>query len=102
MDLMYFCNKIDDEVDGAKNYIQKAIEIKPTNPDWAKNFIQMAEAEKEHALKLYTMMNTYVDKLQNGYREMPAYLNTEAEVTRNSFNLGMEEYTEFYSAYQKA
>lgn len=101
MDLVYFCNQIDNEISGAKDYIKKAIEIKPMNPDWAKQFSSMSEAEKDHALKLYTMMNTYVAKLEAGYRETPKYIRKATECARDSFSKGVEELALFYSAYEK-
>lgn len=101
MDLIYFCNKIDDEISGAKDYIKKAIEIKPMNSDWAKQLSSMSESEKDHALKLYTMMNTYVAKLEANYRETPKYIRKATECTRNSFSEGMEELALLYSAYEK-
>lgn len=101
MDLEYFCNQIKDELHGAKNYVQKAIEIKPMNAEWSKKFLQMSEAEKEHALNLYTMMNTYADKLQNNYRETPSYMKAQIESIRKDFDNCMEQYVLFYSAYQK-
>lgn len=101
MDLNYFCTQIDDELHGAKDYIERAIEIKPMSAEWSKNFVQMAEAEKEHALRLYTMLNDYFGKLQSGYRETPAVMSATVESTRKHFDEGMEKYAVLYSAYQK-
>lgn len=101
MDLNYLSGQIDEELYGAKDYIKKAIEVKPMNSEWAKSFSQMAEAEKEHALKLYTMMNDYFEKLKSGYRETPAVMSALVESTRKCFNEDMEKYAVLYSAYQK-
>lgn len=102
MDLIYLCGQIDDELHGAKDYIKRAIEIKPLNQEFAKNFAQMAEAEKEHALKIYSMLNTYAERLESGYREMPSEMRILIETTRKTFNEEMEKYIGLSSAYQKA
>lgn len=101
MDLKYFKSQICDEIDGANDYIEKAIEIKPMNPDWAKQFVQMSDMEKEHATTLYSMFNTYVEKLQAGYKETPEFITECADKVKKIYNNGMAIYATFYSAYQK-
>lgn len=102
MDLIYLCGQIDDELYGARDHIKHAIELKPMNQEFAKNFAQMAETEKDHALKIYSMLNTYVEKLESGYRETPSEMRALIETTRKTFNEEIEKYIGLSNAYQKA
>lgn len=55
MDILYYNNQIRDELDGACDYIQRAIDCKDTNSDRAATFAKMSEMEMEHASKLLDM-----------------------------------------------
>lgn len=74
MNVEYFEHQICDELKGAKDYIKRAIEIKPMNPSWASNLVEMSSAELKHADSLYKMFNEYYDKLSAGYTNAPDYL----------------------------
>lgn len=54
-DLMKLRDQIAEELDGAKHYIQYAIEKKSSNPGWAKSFVEMSAAELGHAATLFKM-----------------------------------------------
>lgn len=54
-DLMKLRDQIKEELDGAKEYIQYAIEKKTSNPAWAKTFVEMSAAELGHASSLFKM-----------------------------------------------
>ena len=45
----YLRDHIVEELEGAKDYMSKAIELKETYPAWASKFYKMAEMETEHA-----------------------------------------------------
>lgn len=45
----YLKNHIREEIDGAIDYLEKAIELKKTHPDWAAKFMKMSDMEVEHA-----------------------------------------------------
>ena len=45
----YLKNHIVEELEGAKDYMTKAIELKEKYPAWSKKFYQMSEMEIEHA-----------------------------------------------------
>ena len=49
-----------EELQGAKEYIEKAIESKIGHPSWRSAFVQMAEMEMEHASTLLKMMETCI------------------------------------------
>ena len=55
MDILYYNNQIRDELDGACDYIQRAIDCKDTNSDRASTFAKMSEMELEHASELLDM-----------------------------------------------
>ena len=55
MDILYYNNQIRDELDGACDYIQRAIGCKDTNSDRASTFAKMSEMELDHASKLLDM-----------------------------------------------
>lgn len=74
MDLDYFKSHIKEELEGAKDYIKRAIEIKPMDPNWAKMFVEMSTAELNHANYLYTMFIQYVDILDKSFPNTPDYI----------------------------
>ena len=55
MDILYYNNQISDELDGACDYIQRAIACKDTNSNHASTFAKMSEMELEHASELLDM-----------------------------------------------
>lgn len=50
--ICYYNTQIKEELDGAKEYIEKAICCKQDHPDWAKLYAEMSEAELNHAKSL--------------------------------------------------
>ena len=62
MDIRYFKDQIKEELEGAQNYIELALEHRATSPDWATHFVEMSAAELDHADQLYTIWNEYCSK----------------------------------------
>ncbi|MBO7452238.1 MAG: hypothetical protein J6U54_18070 [Clostridiales bacterium] len=92
MTLLYFKQRIDDELEGAKEYIQDAISLKETHPAWAKVFAEMSDVELGHAKKLLDMFNAYyAEKFPNDGKNGPT--DTMEEV-REDFMAG---YTKCYT-----
>lgn len=87
MDMEYFKKQIIEELDGAKDYAKRAIEIKPMNATWGKTFIAMANAEIDHATKLHTMMQELYTIMKGAYTEMPDYVD-------EAYHTAIEEFTE--------
>lgn len=56
MTLRYFKDQIHEELQGAREYIDKAIEVKPTHPKWSMCFSKMADMEADHAGNLMRML----------------------------------------------
>ena len=61
MNAKYFKTQIEEELDGADEYVQLALKYKATHPEWSKTFLEMSAAELGHAEKLYSMWNSYCD-----------------------------------------
>ena len=74
MDIEYFKEQIEEELEGADQYIRYAIEIKPMNIAWSKMFFDMSNQELEHASNLFKMFEEYISTLSRSYQEMPEYL----------------------------
>lgn len=68
MTLSYFKKQIMEELDGAKEYIEKAIEVKPQHPRWSMCFAKMADMEASHAGNLMRMLEDSI-KMNETKRE---------------------------------
>ena len=53
----YLSRHIKEEIDGAIDYLTKALELKGKNPDMAAKFYRMSEMEVEHANCMTKMFN---------------------------------------------
>ena len=74
MNVWYFDKQIPEELHGAKDYIKRAIEIRPMQSAWAKELVEMSANELQHATNLYKMYQEYYAKMAEEYKEMPDYI----------------------------
>ena len=74
LNMHYFKSQIEDELCGAKCYVKKALETKPYHPVWAKQFLDMSDAELNHATGLYHMCKEYYKEMGGSYSTIPDYL----------------------------
>ena len=74
-DAEYFKAQIKDELCGSKDYIKRAIELKPMDVQWSKVFVEMSAAEMDHATNLYKLFMDYYKILSEKYSEMPTYID---------------------------
>lgn len=74
MNVWYFDKQIPDELNGAKDYIKRAIEIRPMHSAWAKELAEMSSNELEHATNLYKMYQEYYGKMAESYATVPEYI----------------------------
>ena len=75
MDAYYFKKQIREELDGAEEYIKRAVEIRAMNSSWGKMFVDMSSNELEHAAHLFKMFEEYYQKLYESNGEnMPKYI----------------------------
>lgn len=85
MDIYYFKDQIFEEIEGAKQYIKNALEIKPMNAEWAKRFYEMSLDEMKHAASLFKMSEEYYKIMSNTYSEVPKYIKTTYEDIVNKY-----------------
>ena len=64
MTLEYFKSQIKEELDGAKEYIDKALESKFDCPVWSRTFANMAEIEISHAENLKKMLEEFIKDMK--------------------------------------
>jgi rubrerythrin len=76
MDMEYLKEHICEELEGAKEYAVKAMELKPMAPTWSKMLIDMANAELTHAGYLYKMLVEYYQKIAASFNEVPEHIET--------------------------
>lgn len=74
MNVWYFDKQIPEELHGAKDYIKRAIEIRPMHSAWGKELVEMSANELEHATKLYKMYQEYYGKMAEAYATIPDYI----------------------------
>lgn len=74
MNAEYFEEHIYEELDGACDYIKKAIELKAMDTTMSKTFVDMSAAELNHATQLHKMFGEYYAKVTGAYKETPEYL----------------------------
>ena len=74
MNAEYFEGHIYEELEGACDYIKKAIELKALDAAMSKIFVDMSAAELNHATQLHKMFGEYYAKVTGAYKEEPEYL----------------------------
>ena len=74
MNQVYLKERVQDELEGAKDYIKRAIEIKAMDPNWGKMLYNMSVEELQHATNFYNMFSEYYQKVTSAYKEPPKYL----------------------------
>lgn len=99
--LEYFHEQIKDELEGAKRYIQMAMESKASHPAWAKMFVDMSAAELNHASNLYKMFSEEADNLKRAYKEMPEWLDNIIHDTNVHYSECYAKVKYMHDAYNK-
>lgn len=78
MDILYYNNQVKEELDGAFDYIKKAILLKKDRPTWAESYKKMSQTELDHAS---TLMKIFEEDYKACVADMeakghtPIYLN---------------------------
>ena len=85
MNLVYLKEHICEELDGAEEYINRAIEIKAMDPSWAKMFYEMSSQELAHAGYFYKMATDYYTKVTGAFSEPPEYMEECMETTTDIY-----------------
>ena len=67
-----YVDDIAEELEGAKNYMEKALEYKAAgNTDRYNGYKAMSLAESEHAMRLHDYAVQDIEKLKTAYPEIP-------------------------------
>lgn len=74
MNQAYLKEHLKEELEGAKEYIKRAIEIKAMDPSWGKLLYTMSVEELGHATNFYDMSVEYYNKVTSAYKEPPKYM----------------------------
>ena len=94
MNQIFIKEHLCDELNGAKEYIKRAIEIKAMDSSWGKMLYEMSVDELKHATYWYKMAEDYYSKVTSAYNEPPEYMEEcMDEMT--------EMYTEEYATVKK-
>ena len=75
MDLVYLKEHLCEELEGAKEYIKRAIEIKAMDSNWGKLFYEMSVQELSHAENFFKMSQFYYSKVTSVFKEKPDYMD---------------------------
>lgn len=75
MNLTYLKDHLIEELEGSKDYITRAIEIKAMDARWAKLLYDMSIEELKHASNFYSMAQDYYNKVTSVYKESPDYMD---------------------------
>lgn len=80
MDAYYFKKQIREELDGAEEYIKRAVEIRAMNSSWGDMFVEMSSNELDHAAHLFKMFEEYYKKIYESYGDnIPKYMKDAKE-----------------------
>lgn len=101
MDFEYLKDHICEELEGAKDYAMRAIELKPMAATWAKMLIEMATAELNHAAYLHKMLVEYYQKIAATYTEVPDYIETSYQETCRCYTSNAAEAKYIIDMYSK-
>lgn len=94
MTLNYLEEQIKDELNGAKNYIEKAIEVKPTNYMWSRCFARMADMEADHAGNLMRMFEDMIRSMKSSNEHEPVNATAATVKPEEMYKNLMKEFGE--------
>ena len=80
MDLNWFLDALEDEVEGATTYIKSAIELKAMSDSMSKTLYEMAVQESNHMKNIFDMSMDYYEKISNAWNgNIPSFLTETKE-----------------------
>lgn len=88
MDILYYNSQIKEELDGATDYICRAIKCKENHPEHASTFAKMSEMELGHATNLIQMF-------EDDYKEETKDLDHVPDIYKEIRSSLLDMYTEF-------
>ena len=106
MNAKYFKEQICEELDGASQYLKKAIDCFKSHPEWSKKFWDMSEAEQKHAANLYKMFmelysesegrDPYMSSMRDGIMECFSNNMRKIEDLKASYGIMMKDQSASY------
>lgn len=95
MTARYFKEQICEELEGACDYLKKALDTFAAHPEWAEQFRDMADMEQEHATILYKMfMELYTKELPKA-----AWMSSMRDCIMDCFSKYMRKIEDLKSTY---
>lgn len=101
MNANYFKEQITDELEGAKCYIEKAIELKPMAPTWSNKLVEMSASELTHAEYLHEMFEEYYKRMANAYKKIPKYVQDAYDTISDIYNPSVSYIKELHTIYNQ-
>lgn len=101
MDMRFYKEHIEEELEGAKQYIKWAIELKGSKPQWSKNFAEMSSAEVKHAEAIYGMYQEHYESIAGAYKTIPRYVEELHDCIEDMYGTCMEEILEMHNMYNR-
>lgn len=95
MNPKYFKDQICEELEGACDYLKKAMDTSTAHPEWSEHFKNMAEMEQQHATTLYKMFMEMYTETQG----KDAYMSAIRDSIMDCFSLRMRKIEDLKSAY---
>lgn len=96
MTARYFKDQICEELDGACDYLKKALDSFVQHPEWAEHFRDMADMEQEHATTLYKMFMEMYAKSQG----KDSYMTSVRDSIMDCFSTKMRKIEDLKSTYE--
>lgn len=101
MNMIFYKEHIEDELEGAKHYIKWAIELKGSKPSWSKHFVEMSAAELKHAETLYRMYQEHLESISEAYKSVPKYIIELEECIESMYETCTYEIKSMHEMYNK-
>lgn len=101
MNMQFYKEHIEDELEGAKQYIRWAIELKGSKPSWSKSFVEMSAAELKHADALYKMHQEHFESIASAYKEIPGYISEIEDCIEDMYDRCVSEVKHMHDLYGK-
>lgn len=101
MDLKYFEEHICEELEGARDYIVRAIELKGMDKRWADIFYKMSLEEVGHAKQMFALYEEYVKILSDNLVRRPEYISESMETMIDTYSASLSEITIMQNIYKE-
>ncbi len=101
MNMNYYMDHIKEELDGALEYVNTALELKGSKPSWSKMFLEMSAAELQHAEYLNKMCEENYETVRNAYKMVPSGIRAKYDDISACYKSMSEEIKLLHAEYNK-